>query len=150
MRITDEMIAEDEKRWHARDVVMELDYCSTYMRDRKDITNLDIRFYAYIMRKARDLLKAQEPRVMTLEEIDNMLAESSEEYNKIFWAEVKSRTRYSFGVFQLSILDDDDYEALLLGCSWSALYRRSSYGIRWRCWTSRPTDEQREATPWEN
>lgn len=95
------------------------------------------------------LLKAQEPRVMTLEEIDNRLAESSEEYNKIFWAEVKSRTRYSFGVFQLSILDDDDYEALLLGCSWSALYRRSSYGIRWRCWTSRPTDEQRKEARWD-
>lgn len=61
MRITDEMIAEDEKRWHARDILMELNYCSTYMRDRKDITNLDIRFYAYIMRKARDLLKAQDP-----------------------------------------------------------------------------------------
>lgn len=56
------MIAEDEKRWHARDVVMELGYCSTYMRDRKDITNLDIRFYAYIMRKAREMLEAQKPR----------------------------------------------------------------------------------------
>lgn len=22
------------------------------------------------------------------------------------------------------------------------------YGVRWRCWTSRPTYEQREATPW--
>lgn len=22
------------------------------------------------------------------------------------------------------------------------------YGREWRCWTSRPTDEQREATPW--
>ena len=24
----------------------------------------------------------------------------------------------------------------------------SGYGKTWRCWTSRPTDEQREATPW--
>lgn len=23
------------------------------------------------------------------------------------------------------------------------------YGIDWRCWTSRPTDEQMEATPWQ-
>ena len=64
MRFTPEMIAEDEKRWHARDVVIELGYCSTYMRDRKDMTNLDIRFYAYIMRKARDLLEAQEPQLV--------------------------------------------------------------------------------------
>lgn len=62
MRFTEEMIAEDEKRWHARDVVTELGYCSTYMRDRKDITNLDIRFYAYIMRRAHEMLKAQEPK----------------------------------------------------------------------------------------
>lgn len=26
---------------------------------------------------------------------------------------------------------------------------REDYGKRWRMWTSRPTDEQREATPWE-
>lgn len=57
MRFTDEMIAEDEKRWHARDVVTELGYCGEYMRDRKDMTNDDIRFYAYIMRKACRMLK---------------------------------------------------------------------------------------------
>lgn len=61
MKFTDEMIAEDEKRWHARDVVMELGYCSNNMRDRRDITNLDIRFYAYIMRRAHEMLKRQEP-----------------------------------------------------------------------------------------
>ena len=25
-----------------------------------------------------------------------------------------------------------------------------SYGIEWRCWASRPTDEEREAAAWEN
>lgn len=59
MRITDEMYAEDDKRWHTRDIVTELGYCSHGMRDRRDITNLDIRFYAYIMRKAHEMLKAQ-------------------------------------------------------------------------------------------
>ncbi len=29
----------------------------------------------------------------------------------------------------------------------SALYEET-YGITWRCWTSRPTDEQRAVTPW--
>ena len=60
MRFTDEMIAEDEKRWHTRDVVTELGYCGEYMRDRKDMTNDDIRFYAYIMRKACRMLKGGE------------------------------------------------------------------------------------------
>lgn len=62
MIFTDEMIAEDEKRWHARDVVTELGYCGEYMRDRKDMTNDDIRFYAYIMRKACRMLKEQEAK----------------------------------------------------------------------------------------
>lgn len=26
---------------------------------------------------------------------------------------------------------------------------KPSYGQKWRCWTAKPTDEQREATPWE-
>lgn len=32
-----------------------------------------------------------------------------------------------------------------LGGEWM---RWDDYGITWRCWTSRPTDAQREATPW--
>jgi len=27
-------------------------------------------------------------------------------------------------------------------------YPLDEYGIKWRCWTSKPTDEQREAIPW--
>lgn len=61
MNFTEEMLAEDEKRWAARDVVTELGYCGNYMRDRKDMMNLDIRFYAYLMRKAHEILKRQEP-----------------------------------------------------------------------------------------
>lgn len=61
MRFTDEMKAEDEKRWHARDIVTELGYCGDYMRDRKNMTNLDIRFYAYIMRRAAEVLKDKPP-----------------------------------------------------------------------------------------
>lgn len=60
MMFTEEMLAEDEKRWTARDVVTELGYCGNYMCDRKNMTNLDIRFYAYIMRKAHEMLKEQE------------------------------------------------------------------------------------------
>lgn len=56
MKITEEMIAEDEQRWHARDVITELGYCGKYMRDRRDMRNDDIRFYAYLMRKARKML----------------------------------------------------------------------------------------------
>ena len=29
-------------------------------------------------------------------------------------------------------------------------YYSKDYNVKWRCWTSRPTDTQREATPWEH
>ena len=57
MMITEEMIAEDEKRWNDRNIVAELEYCGKNICHRKSITNDDIRFYAYIMRKAHALLK---------------------------------------------------------------------------------------------
>lgn len=72
MMITEEMIAEDEKRWHARNIVAELGYCGKYIRHRKNITNDDIRFYAYIMRKAYYLLKEQEWNVLT-EDADGVI-----------------------------------------------------------------------------
>lgn len=60
MMITEEMIAEDEKRWNDRNIVAELGYCGKNIRHRKNITKDDIRFYAYIMRKAHAMLKEQE------------------------------------------------------------------------------------------
>ena len=73
MNFTEEMINEDEKRWHARDVVTELGYCGNYMRDRKDMKNTDIRFYAYIMRKAYYMLKEQEAVPVIQREVMHML-----------------------------------------------------------------------------
>lgn len=62
MMFTEKMLEEDEKRWGNRNVLTELRYCGSHMRDRKNMTHLDIRFYAYIMRKAYYLLKEQEPK----------------------------------------------------------------------------------------
>lgn len=65
MMLTEEMIAEDEKRWNDRNIVAELGYCGKNICHRKNITNDDIRFYAYIMRKAHALLKEQEWHMLT-------------------------------------------------------------------------------------
>ena len=87
------------------------------------------------------LLKEQEPRVMVLEEV---LAS-----DKPFLIEVVTGNitwASCFGEYCLCnemivrIVDndgavDDRYEEM--------------YGTKWRCWTSRPTEEQRKNTPWE-
>lgn len=99
--------------------------------------------------KIKELENMQTARIMTLEEIDGILSGSMESHNTIFWAESRSKTTCSFGVFQLDYSDDGDFEALLIGCSWPSHYRRETYGITWRVWTTKPTDEQRRMTPWK-
>lgn len=68
-------------------------------------------------------LKAQEARVMTLDEARNA-----------FVIEYRSGNLKEVG---MTILDLDVDPA------------NAHYGVIYRVWTSRPTDEQMEATPWE-
>lgn len=91
--------------------------------------------------KLKALSKAHEPRVMTLDEV--VITEPGtviwlEDYDKptiipglvdrvFIWTKV-----IDFQLVQRTVTADLDV-----------------YGTTWRCWTSRPTDEQREATPWQ-
>ena len=84
------------------------------------------------------LLKAQEPRVMTATEaytadyvyieFDGVITPAIRTTNE------RDGHRESYFATQQ------------LGGDWM---RWDDYGITWRCWTSRPTDEQREAAPWQ-
>ena len=97
--------------------------------------------FEHLLRDAHDLLKSQEPRVMTYDEM--MKAE-------ICFLEVKGIEEID--PFIRYEVDDKSY--------WSSPYtnnkdnpfellaEQEEYLINARCWTSRPTDEQREATPW--
>jgi hypothetical protein len=62
MRLTDEMIQEDDKRFKRQDLLAEFNYCGKEVPKRKSITNDDIRFYAWLCRSAYTLLKEQEPK----------------------------------------------------------------------------------------
>ena len=86
---------------------------------------------------AIDALKAQEPRVMTATEaytadyvyieFDGVITPAIRTTNE------RDGHRESYFATQQ------------LGGDWM---RWDDYGITWRCWTSRPTDAQREATEW--
>ena len=152
MKITPEMIAEDELRWHARDVITELGYCGNAMRDRKDMTNLDIRFYAYIMRKAHEMLKAREPRVMTLEEVCNLKYDDVVYYQGINTNSVESAIvlhgekmvpEVNTRVVQFRHADGTG--------GWNGINNAdlNGYGKKWWCWTAKPTPEQMRNTPWK-
>ena len=84
-------------------------------------------------------LVAQEPRVMTLEEVKAAAGHD-------VWLELSG-----------NIADDVLFATTIEGCGTKGLCTRyeslnySAYGIRpygWRCWTSRPDEKRREETPW--
>ena len=65
MRLTDEMIREDDKRFKRQDLLAEFNYCGKEVPKRKSITNDDIRFYAWLCRSAYARLKEQEWHMLT-------------------------------------------------------------------------------------
>ena len=44
--------------------------------------------------------------------------------------------------------EEDGYYCIVSSWGNSGFYHEENYGFDWRCWTSRPTDAQREAAPW--
>ena len=88
------------------------------------------------------LLKAQKPRVMTLEEVlsfDSAIymdeAQNTVCLKMLYCYEV-GRETYDHGY---TFVDSDGDRIY---------YPAKGFNKTWRCWTSRPTDEQRAATPW--
>lgn len=91
------------------------------------------------------LLKAQEPRVMTLEEVQALRV------NDVVWLEDKEKPNIIPGIVRNRHLWP--HSATMVtnfmrrdGCKVTA--GDDDYGKRWRCWTSRPDQATREATPW--
>ena len=91
------------------------------------------------------LMKEQEPRVMTLEEVKR-----HNNQDGCVWFE---QPTYN-AVAAFARKDDEDCTEIispyLLGDPINHCYMGNRfYGNAWRCWTSRPTDEQRQAVKWE-
>lgn len=94
------------------------------------------------------LLKAQEPRLMTLE------ASDADWRDGVLWLEQRDykpirpclfrncREQLLFGRLERVMCFD------VVGSTMDGGKMLKNYGVKWRCWTSRPTDEQREATQW--
>lgn len=90
-----------------------------------------------------ELLKAQEPRVLTLEEVKKLRSL----YDGAVWLETCADILFPV-LPEMSLQGSTFYVAIpFVGYhSWGD---NKYYGKTWRCWSSRPTDEQREAVPWE-
>ena len=89
---------------------------------------------------ALTLLKAQEPRVMTLEE-----AFGADEC----WLERKDGC---ITVADIALNGQDkggyDVDSRELNTLRSYIFHSGYYGKYWRCWTARPDEKRRAETPW--
>lgn len=87
------------------------------------------------------LMKAQEPRVMTLEEVIAL-----KENTPVYIEHLNGYHGWDVYV-GIDPVDND----ITTGAPWSPseYWPQSSYLDAWRCWTSRPDEKVRAETPWE-
>lgn len=96
------------------------------------------------------LLKALEPRLLTLEEVLNA--------DDFVWAEIYTPKKWSWCVVYAKIsplVGNDEIVLIEEDCGTGWTRNKAEYGKRgflnggWRCWSVRPTEEQRKAVKWD-
>ena len=106
--------------------------------------------YNKVVAERDALRKAQEPRVMSLGEVLEL------KFDDVVFVEL-----YPTKAILSAIVVDVISKIPILGIGVLQLRHGGGYnginnaelgyyGKTWRCWTSRPTDEQRRDTPWQN
>ena len=102
------------------------------------------------VRCAEEAAEAMTPRVMTprVMTLDEVMARRGEPA----WFEAKSSKTYKGYVLIYDVQEGMGITGVRIGVTkpghitiWPA---KDLYGVKWRCWSGRPTDEQREETPW--
>lgn len=123
------------------EMVSRLEFMSQYFEARGGMAvgdgKLLLMAWAEAAREAAALVKAQTPRVMTLEE-----ALSADEC----WIEGKNGA-CGYGD---ALLTDDEKHVKFFRPHIINTLDFCAYGKDWRCWTAKPTDEQRKAEAWDH
>lgn len=102
----------------------------------RNVPGSKVRCKTMLLRDALELLKAQETRIMSREEIENA--------DGYIWFEDKAQKVMQARYFRKGILFE-------IGCLPFASKKLNweTYGTLWRYWTAMPTDEQRRAAKWD-
>lgn len=100
------------------------------------------------LNKAIALLKAQEPRVMTLDEVVAL-----REWKGDVWIEETAMPGIPPRIIAATLVEKTDWQGRdVLWFSNEQCYYLTDYNLNtadgWRCWTSRPTDEHIQAVKW--
>ena len=100
------------------------------------------------IRSAIDLLKEKEPRVLTLDEVIGHYS-----LPHIFVDDLSEQEDYLEDIQPLYFDFPVDDPWAVHWRNYSSVRKyiddwKPSYGVKWRCWTAKPTDEQRKAVQW--
>ena len=98
-----------------------------------------------LMKDARALLKEQEARVLSAEEMAQI------EPDTVYWGEGNNVRNLWPMAFTDKAIEDSD--SGFLKDSYGRIYEVELYNkgvMGWRLWTSRPTEEQRKVVPWDD
>ena len=140
-------MTDEEKR---EKVMLGLWYCAKgSLSNCEECPYTETRCSEHLCGDALALLKRQEPRVMTLEEV-----KQHDNQDGCVWFE--QPTYNAVAAFARQDFDgskDGCTEIIspyLLGEPINHVYMSNTfYGEEWRCWNARPTEEQMRETPWE-
>lgn len=112
---------------------------ATYKGDQVYIHSMPMKQLTATLNGAVELLKAETPRVLSLEELMGFDGAFLIEYNKSLVSLDPIWATFHFMDEKWVFL----YKNVVI-----AHYSMEHYGRTWRCWSRRPTEEQMEATPW--
>lgn len=110
----------------------------------EEVKVLDDSMFAYsqayndALDMAIEVLKAQEPRVMTISDFKD---------EGVYYLEALPPFVLRPVIYRLDHSDPRHYNFVWKYDQFT--WNTDEYGKTWRCWTFRPTDEQREAAKWE-
>lgn len=124
-------------------VIKGLECCAFYLHERQCRSCPYYPDYqdcrSLLIQNAKEILKAQQPRVMTPADVNNIGPE-----DVCAFVEIREETHmYACYMHQY----DETHTEIM--CDVPNLPTKIQNGCA-RIWTSRPTDAQREATPWSN
>jgi len=94
--------------------------------------------------KILDILKKQEPRVLTLDEVKGLQSLK----DGAVWLEMWRGT--AFPALPEMLLSHISYFVAIPFNSYRGWVRNEYYGKTWRCWSSRPTKQQMEEVKWDD
>lgn len=106
--------------------------------------------FVEIAHDAIALLKAQEPRVMMLEEVDALGDNAIVWLECLYFIDGKITTTLKPAIYQPdnSSPEEDGYYCVVSSWGKSGFYHKDNYMGDWRCWNVRPSQAEMEAMPW--